>query len=86
MEKDYFLTRYPKRKNFISLINDEAKNYIEEYLLSLNSNNNKKIDVQNLNKTNFILNLYDSKGNLLKKINIKNFPKLKTFHKFCLII
>ena len=60
MEKDYFLNRYPKRKNLISLINDEAKNYIEEYLLSINSENNQKIDVQNLNKTNLILNLYDS--------------------------
>ena len=82
MEKDYFLNRYPKRKNLISLINDEAKNYIEEYLLSLNSENNQKIDVQNLNKTNLILNLYDSEGNLIKKINTKNLQKLKIFHKF----
>ena len=36
MENDYFLNRYPKRKNIISLINDEAQNYIKEYLLYLN--------------------------------------------------
>ena len=77
MEKDYFLNRYPKRKNLISLINDEAKNYIEEYLLSLNSENNQKIDVQNLNKTNLILNLYDSEGNLIKKNKYKKFTEIK---------
>jgi superfamily II DNA/RNA helicase len=77
MEKDYFLNRYPKRKNLISLINDEAKNYIEEYLSSLNSENNQKIDVQNLNKTNLILNLYDSEGNLIKKNKYKKFTEIK---------
>jgi ATP-dependent RNA helicase DDX3X len=81
MEKNYFLTRYPKRKNIISLINDEAKNYINEYLLSINSENNNKINIKNLNKNNLILNIYDSKGNLIKENKYKKFKDIQNIPK-----